>query len=161
MTPEQTALVTELFTRFGHPVGETDVKISCHLRDPAELHETCRITIFDDFAARTIEEMTTALQRLTAYRVALAERYAELETAPKIPVVKLSRELRGYGSERKVVYYLEVCQRNLDSGKDVVVETTRYPGKERHKAIAAFNDYVKAHPGITAEMDIEKKPWER
>lgn len=50
-----------------------------------------------------------------------------------------------------------------DSPYNRLVEETReaYSGADRRKAINDFNAHVKAHPGIIAEQDIQKRPWEK
>lgn len=59
-----------------------------------------------------------------------------------------------------IQYTLTEYRQYLDGTRTEISHTT-YSGKERHKSIAAFNAAVKAHPGITAEMDIAKGRWER
>lgn len=162
MTEVQKELVNKLFNDycFGHSMGRDGIK-EFHIRDffysPDKLDTTKRVAENDKRAAETIKECEKAIETLKAYRVALAERYAELETAPTIPVVKLEREKRWKGT---VTYHLRVCKRYISENKDIEVEHIAFTGTERHKAIKAYKEYVKAHPGITAEMDIEKRRWE-
>ena len=158
MTPEQNATFNELFSRYGHPSKEADIRIAGYLLHPEDLDTTARVKDYDQNAAHLIQNLEEKIQQLKVYRIALAERYNYLATAPTYPVVRLTRQ-KTY--EGKVFYYLEVYSRNLLDGKEVKTSSTTFPGKERHKAIAAYNDYVKAHPGITAEKDIEKRSWER
>ena len=158
MTPDQDKALKDLFSRYGHPSTEADIRISGYLLRPDQLDTTARVKDYDQTAERTIQELKEKIRRLQVYRIALAERYNYLATAPSVPVVRLTRQ-KTY--EGKVFYYLEVYSRNLLDGKEVKTSSTTFPGKERHKAITAYNDYVKAHPGITAEMDIEKRSWEK
>lgn len=158
MTPDQDKAMKDLFSRYGHPSTEADIRISGYLLRPDQLDTIARVKDYDQTAERTIQELEKKIRQLKAYRIALAERYNYLATAPTVPVVRLIRR-KTY--EGKVFYYLEVYSRNLLDGKEVKASSTTFPGKERHKAIAAYNDFVKAHPGIAAEMDIEKRSWER
>ena len=158
MTPDQDKALKDLFSRYGHPSTEADIRINGYLLRPDQLDTTARVKDYDKSAERIIQELEEKIQQLKAYRIALAERYNYLATAPTVPVVRLIRQ-KTY--EGKVFYYLEVYSRNLLDGKEVKASSTTFPGKERHKAIAAYNDFVKAHPGIAAEMDIEKRSWER
>ena len=48
-----------------------------------------------------------------------------------------------------------------ENGTSVETETETFPGKERRAALARFAELKKQYPGIVAEMDIEKKSWER
>ena len=158
MTPDQDKALKDLFSRYGHPAREADIRITGYLLHPGDLDTTARVKDYDKSAERIIQELEEKIQQLKAYRIALAERYNYLATAPTVPVVRLTRQ-KTY--QEKVFYYLEAYSRNLLDGKEVKTSTTTFPGKERHKAIAAYNDYIKAHPGIAAEIDIEKRSWER
>ena len=158
MTPDQDKALKVLFSRYGHPSTEADIRISWYLLRPDQLDTTARVKDYDQTAESTIQELEKKIRQLKAYRIALAERYNYLSTAPTVPVVRLIRQKTYQG---KVFYYLEIYSRNLLDGKEVKTSSTTFPGKERHKAITAYNAYVKAHPGITAEMDIEKRGWER
>lgn len=158
MTPEQDKALKDLFSRYGHPAREADIRITGYLLHPGDLDTTARVKDYNKSAERIIKELEEKIQQLKVYRIALAERYNYLATAPSVPVVRLTRQ-KTY--EGKVFYYLEVYSRNLLDGKEVKASSTTFLGKERHKAIAAYNDYVQAHPGIEAEMDIEKRGWER
>lgn len=158
MTPEQNRTMQELFQRYGSPAREADIRISGYLLRPDQLDTIARVKDYDQTAERTIQELEEKIRQLKVYRIALAERYNYLATAPTAPVVRLTRR-KTY--EGKVFYYLTIYERNLLDGKEVKTNSTTFPGKERHKAIAAYNDYVQAHPGIVAEMDIEKRGWER
>ena len=158
MTPDQDKALKDLFSRYGHPSTEADIRISGYLLRPDQLDTTARVKDYDKSAERIIQELEEKIQQLKAYRIALAERYNYLDTAPTVPVVRLIRQ-KTY--QCRVFYYLTTYERNLLDGKEVKTSTTTFPGKERHKAIAAYNDYIKAHPGIAAEIDIEKRSWER
>lgn len=158
MTPDQDKALKDLFSRYGHPSTEADIRIIGYLLRPDQLDTTARVKDYDQTAERTIQELEEKIQQLKIYRIALAERYNYLATAPTVPVVRLTRR-KTY--EGKVYYDLITYNQNLLDGQEVKTNSTTFPGKERHKAIAAYNDYVKAHPGITAEKDIEKRSWER
>lgn len=158
MTPDQDKAMKDLFSRYGHPSTEADIRISGYLLRPDQLDTIARVKDYDQTAERTIQELEEKIRQLKVYRIALAERYNYLATAPTVPVVRLIRQKTYQG---RVFYYLTTYERNLLDGKEVKTSTTTFPGKERHKAIAAYNDYIKAHPGIAAEIDIEKRSWER
>ena len=158
MTPEQNGAMQELFQCYGVPSTEADIRITGYLLHPGDLDTTARVKDCDQSAECIIQELEAKVQQLKVYRIALAERYSYLATAPTAPVVRLTRR-KAY--EGKVYYDLITYSRNLLDGKEVKTSSTTFPGKERRKAIAVYNDYVKAHPGITAEIDIEKRSWER
>ena len=102
--------------------------------------------------------MERKIEQLKAYRLALSERYNYLASAPQQPVVRLKR-VKSYSG--KVFYHLNTYTKNLLDGNEVETSSTHYTGTERSKAISDYKSYVKSHPGITAEMQIEKPKWER
>ena len=144
------------------PSGENykDFHIRSYFGNPEKLDDKKRIVDYDKSAAETIEECRKAIETLTAYRIALAERYNEIATTPTVPVVKLTRE-HGYYRDTKVYYYLRTYSRNVNTGKEIETSSTAYNGTERHQAIKDFESYIKAHPGIIAEKNIEKSRWEK
>lgn len=158
MTSEQNKALKDLFSRYGHPSTEADIRVTGYLLHPGDLDTTARVKDYDQSAERIIQELEAKVQQLKVYRIALAERYSYLATAPTVPVVRLIRR-KTY--EGKVYYDLMTYNRNLLDGREVKTSTTTFPGRERRRAIEAYNEYAKAHPGITAEMDIKKRSWER
>lgn len=159
MTDENKALLSEMFQRYGHPSNEAHIDLHGYFLQADDMNDTARIQNYDENAARLIRDCETVISRLTAYRVSLAERYGYLSTAPSVPVICLERDRNAYSG--KVFYYLRFLRRFLEDGTEVEERKEKYPGTERWKAISDFNAYVKAHPGITAVMDIDKKRWEK
>lgn len=165
MTDKQKELLHEMFNggySFGSwPPRAGDMKvfhIQGYFWPPQSIDKLQNIADNDKKAADVIAECQKAIETLTAYRIALAERYNELATAPTVPVIKLIREKR---YQHNVKYYIRFCSRNLDTGKDIETDVKVYEGSERHQAIKDFESYVKDHPGIIAEKSIEKSKWER
>jgi hypothetical protein len=156
--------VNSLFQQYGSPAESVSFynHFSGHIRRP-DLLELDEISRHDRSAAVLIAELQETINQLNAYRVELAGRYNDLATAPKIPVVKLtSRRASSYGSDAgKVFYFLTTHERYLTDGHEIKLTSTKYPGTQRNQAIKDYHAYVKAHPGIAAEMDIEKPRWER
>lgn len=159
MTAEQQKNLDELFTRYGNPSTEAEFRITGYYTKANAIDELDRIRRADENAQRDIEQMQEKIRKLSAYRVSLAERYNFLSTAPTVPVVRLIRRKDSYNN--KVFYYLKTFNRNLLDGHEVQTGCTTYPGTDRLKAIDDFNQYVKSHPGIEAEKQIEKPKWER
>ena len=162
MTDKQQELVNSFFHDwdFGSRAGDgyKEFHIRGYFQRPDKLTETSRVAQYDKSAAEAITQCQKAIEILTAYRVALAERYNEISAAPRIPVVKLIREKRW---KQNVKYYLITCSRNLAEGIDTEETRKAYEGTERRQAIKDFEAYCRNHPGITAEKDIEKPKWER
>lgn len=158
MTTENNDALSNLFTRYGSQSKDAEIRISDFLIRPDALDELDRVQYYDKSAAETIKRLQYHIELLTAYRLSLAERYNYLATSPTIPVVRLKRH-RNY--DGKVFYYLQTFRRNINDSREVMEESKKYTGTERHRAIADYKAYLKSHPGIIAEMDIAKSKWER
>lgn len=156
MTSEQKAALDRVFQRYGSQSSEWSCPVYFYHTRADHLHTCESVAREDRRAADDIKELELLLESLTSHRAALAERYAELATAPTVPVIKLSRRKMD-----TVTYYLETFDRNLNDNHDERTSSVKYPGTQRHKAIADYHEYVRTHPGIIAIMDIEKPKWER
>ncbi len=153
MTEKQKAALDRLFERYGRKQEEVNQTVNIYLMAPETVQEMDRLQRQDQSAAQYIERLTELLEGLEAYRIACAERYAYLATAPTVPGVRLKRE-RDYRGN-KVFYVLSTFRRDLNTGAEVVETRESYPGAKRWEAIAAYREYVKSHPGIVAEMCIK------
>ncbi len=158
MTQQQQDSLAALFTLYNAPRTETERRINIYLVHPDKMDNLERVVMYDKTAADYISAAQTLIDQLTAYRVALAERYAYITTAPTVPFVRLIREKRY--CQNKVYYHLIAGRRNVDTGAETETERTTYPGTLRSQALKDYAAYVKAHPGILAEKDIEKSKWE-
>lgn len=145
----------EFYSRYGRPCDYADYTVNILVHRPGSMYDPERLLWEDENAARTIDELEGYLQQLKQHRQAIAERYQELATSPTVPVIRLERARRD-----KVKFYLREFRQYAD-GKRLEISTKIYSGKQRHEAIAAYKAYVKSHPGIVAELDIEKGRWER
>lgn len=159
MTDENKALLAELFSRYGSPSTDGEIRITRYLTRADQLNRPADIKRYDENALYTIAELEKTIETLKAYRLSLAERYNYLSTTPTVPVVRLERHRGRY--DNKVYYYLQTFRRMIDDGAEVKESEVKYSGTDRRKALADFNAYVKAHPGIIAEKDIEPAKWER
>ena len=158
MTPEQEKELQELFTKYGHPSTESDERIYIYLTHPEAINRLTEVIRYDEKAIDYIADLERKIEQLKAYRLSLSERYNYLASAPQQPVVRLKR-VKSYSG--KVFYHLNTYTKNLLDGNEVETSSTKYTGQERSKAISDYKSYVKAHPGILAEMQIEKPKWER
>lgn len=159
MTPEQEKELQELFSRYGSPSKECDARVNIYLTAPDALKEPEKVLYYDNKAIDYIKALADKIEQLKAYRMALAERYNYLATAPTQSIVRLKRQRQYY--DNKVYYFLVTYSRNMLDGSETETASTKYTGQERHKAIADYKAYIKSHPGIIAEMDIKKSKWER
>lgn len=146
-----------LFSRYGSPSREADIRISGYLTRPDYLDTFDRIKHQDETAARIIADCKRLVSQLIEYRQDLAARYSALATMPSRESIELQR-YRGYHGG--VTYYIRFWTQ-YDDGTRVKTATETYSGKERHKAIARFEELKKQRPGIEAEKRIEKQQWEK
>lgn len=138
--------------------GEYSHTLHIYITNPANLDTPDRITQHDRFARDEITRLTEELENLKAYRLALADRYNELSTMPY--TLHLSCKRRKQYSDNKVFYTVKLTRHYKDGTKnDELTET--YPGTERRTALARYEELKRSHPGIPAELDIEKSKWER
>jgi hypothetical protein len=159
MTDAEKILFSEFFTKYGSPTDETDKSVRLYITRPDKLDKLDRIEHADQVAAEKIAELEKCIDFLKIYRRELVTRYNEITTAATVPGVKLVRK-RGY-YDKKVTYQLITYTHYVESDQDVTDNTETFKGTDRNIAIKTYKDYVKAHPGILAGMDIEKRRWEK
>lgn len=147
----------DLFQRYGSPSKTADIKIWGWLTAPESCNDFNQIEQYDKSAARLIADCKHLVAQLTEYRQALAARYNALATMPSHDSITLQRYVN---CDHRVTYYIRHW-RHYEDGTKIETDTERYPGKERHKALARFDELLKQHPGIEATRDIERKSWER
>lgn len=151
-------LLNKLFTRYGNTEKTSDKKIYIYERHPETLHTEKDILNSFKHAEKELESLEEAMEELKAYRIALAERYNYITTAPTKQKIKLYRERR---YKEKVFYFIQFYTVNLLDGHEELTETIRYEGKERKKAIEHFEQLKKEKMGVIFEQDIERGRWER
>lgn len=160
MTDIQQQLFNELFTRYGSPCKDSaDKTIYLHFYHPEQLDKITDVARYDKRAEQDIKDLENYIEKIKVYRLALAERYNYITTAPITPVIELKR-YKSY-STKKVTYSVNIYNRDLNTGKDILVSSNCYPGTDRKKAIEQFDNYISTHPGIITIKDIDKSPWER
>lgn len=160
MTDENKVLLDKFFRRYGKCTAEAQPLLYCPTLHRADtINETERVKRYDGYAIDLIQNCENLIKLMQAYRLSLAERYNYLTTTPTVPVVRLTRHKNIY--DNKVYYYLRTYRRMVDGSADVQESEAKYPGTERRKALADFEAYKKAHPGIIAEKNIEKGRFER
>ena len=147
----------ELFTRYGSPSKEAEIKIWGYLKRPDTCSSFDDIRHNDDNAARLIADCKRLITQLTEYRHDLITRYAALATMPSKDSVMLQRYRKYNGT---TVYYIRYFT-EYEDGTKVETATETFPGKERHAALKRFTQLQKERPAIEYVTDIEKKPWER
>lgn len=147
----------DFYSRYGLETNEYKHELYLYGRRPSAIYTLDELQREDERSANMIADLEAMVDCLKQHRQAIATRYQELATAPTVPVVELKRTKDCYKGIR---YTITEYRQHLD-GHRVKVTQQVFPGRERSKAIAAYKAIVKAHPGITAEMDIAKGRWER
>lgn len=146
----------EIFTRYGSPCKEADIKFYSWLNRPDNCKTFEEIQRNDERAARLIAECKRMVTLMIEYRQDLSARYNALATMPS----KDSIELHRYHRQSGIVYYLEQYTEYAD-GTRVLTEQEAFRGRERHKALKRFEALRHERPGIKYIVDIEKEPRER
>lgn len=147
----------DFYSQYGRETNVYKHELYLYGRRPGAIYDLDELQREEERSANMIADLEAMVDCLKQHRQVIAARYQELATSPTVPAVELKRTNDSY---RGIQYTLTECRQYLDGHR---VEVTRqvFPGKERSKAIAAYKAIVKAHPGITAEMDIAKGRWEQ
>ena len=148
---------TDLFRRYGSPSKDAEIRILYYLQRPEALDTFDRIKHYDERATQIVAQCKTLIEDMSEYRQDLAARYNQLATMPSRRRLKIERYIN---YDNKKFYYIRHFT-DYDDGTVVETETETFPGKERCAALARFAELKKQSPGIVAEMDIEKKSWEK
>lgn len=134
-----------------------DNKIYLYLDDPSDVCNLETLRCRDRNASNLLVRLQSAIDRVQAYRLDMADRAQFLATAAYTVSIELHRHRVYQGS---VTFQLETV-RTYSDGTRYTESRTTFPGKERHKAIAAYKTACRAHPGAETVLDIEKARWER
>ena len=120
--------------------------------------DTAELLTADKRAQNEIEELEFLIRQVKEYRTALSKRYNEIQSMEYTLELSLLRKSDWRGDKK--TYNISIDRIFSDSFRENIIKET-YEGRERHKAIKRFKDLQKAHPGINAIVDIEKKSWEK
>ena len=147
----------DLLTMYGSEQETAEQRVYIYVQQPKRYKTTEDIASEDADIARQIERMERLIDDLRDYRVALAQRYAELETMPYTRVLTLKRD----PSYKGRVTYLVTITRELADGTKIDELREQYAGKDRAKAFARFSALQKQYPGIASVKDVARRSWER
>lgn len=147
----------DLLMRYGSEQESNEVRPYIYIQQPSKLTTAEEITYRDKAAAEHITQLETIIEDLKDYRKALTERYNQLETMPYSRFLKLERHPHWKGHIEYIITITRTYQDKTETGELREV----FPGKERKKALARYQDLLKQYPGIKSEMDTEKRSWEK
>ena len=139
---------------------DQDLTLRCYLVNPLKKTDPKQLLYWDGYAAQDIAKAEELIQTLKEYRQAIAERYSQLATMPYKIRLELVRQASWYGYGKGVTYHIAI-KKIYQDGTEQDELRENFTGKERHKALARFEELKKQRPGIEAIKDIEKSQWER
>lgn len=147
----------DLLTMYGGEQLEAEQRVYIYVQQPKRYKTPEDIARKDAGIARQIERMQRLIDDLRDYRVALAQRYAELETMPYTRVLTLKRDPSYKG---RITYWVTITRRMSD-GTETDELCEQFHGQDRAKAFARFAALQKQYPGIASVKDVARRSWER
>ena len=147
----------DLLTMYGDEQDTAEQRIYIYVQQPKRYKAPEDIARKDADIARQIERMERLIYDLRDYRVALAQRYAELETMPYTRVLTLKRDPSYKG---RITYWVTITRRMSD-GTETDELREQFPGQDRAKAFSRFAALQKQYPGIASVKDVARRSWER
>lgn len=145
---------------FEHRTDE-QLQARCYVIAPSTIDTVEKCAYWGGVADRGIQAAEQMIAELKQYKMQLYDRTQALSVATWHYELLLERKPEGWKKPR-VYYYLQLLKVYDDiDAKPELIENTKYHGADRRKAIADFEAQKKAHPGIVARMEIEKRSWER
>ena len=161
MSKSETEVITvsyhDLLKMYGAEQETAEQRIYIYVQQPHALKTPHDVAWRDGQVAVEIKRLESMIDDLRDYRVALAQRYAELETMPYTRVLTLKREPSYKG---RITYWVTITRRMSD-GTETDELREQFPGKDRAKAFARFAALQKQYPGIASVKDVARRSWER
>lgn len=161
MSKSETEVITvsyhDLLKMYGSEQETAEQRIYIYVQQPRTLKTPHDIAWRDGQVAVEIKRLESMIDDLRDYRVALAQRYAELETMPYTRVLTLERVPSYKG---RITYWVTITRRMSD-GTEIDELREQYTGQDRAKAFARFGALQKQYPGIASVKDIARRSWER
>lgn len=146
----------DLLTMYGGEQLEAEQRVYIYVQQPKRYKTPEDIARKDADIARQIERMQRLIDDLRDYRVALAQRYAELETMPYTRVLTLKRDPSYKG---RITYWVTITRRMSD-GTETDELCEQFHGQDRAKAFARFAALQKQYLGIASVKDVARRSWE-
>jgi hypothetical protein len=161
MSKSETEVITvsyhDLLKMYGSEQETAEQRIYIYVQQPPTLKTPHDVAWRDGQVAAEIKRLESMVDDLRDYRVALAQRYAELETMPYTRVLTLKRDPSYKG---RITYWVTITRRMSD-GTETDELREKYTGQERAKAFARFAALQKQYPGIASVKDVARRSWER
>ena len=160
MSKSETEVITvsyhDLLKMYGSEQETAEQRIYIYVQQPHTLKTPHDIAWRDGQVAVEIKRLESMIDDLRDYRVALAQRYAELETMPYTRVLALKRDPSYKG---RITHWVTITRRMSD-GTEIDELREQYAGQDRAKAFARFAALQKQYPGIASVKDVARRSWE-
>lgn len=142
--------------------GEAKVQPYCYLLRADKLDSLKRVEQYDKSAKDFIKGLKAYITVLEEYRKSLYERAQFIIQSQTVYEMHLCITRRiDYYHNRKYYDITVYKAYNVNGiGYDRILSET-YAGKERHKALARFEELKKLYPNILTQKNIEKLKWEK
>lgn len=147
----------DLLKMYGSEQETAEQRIYIYVQQPHTLKTPHDVAWRDGQVAVEIKRLESMIDDLRDYRVALAQRYADLETMPYTRVLSLKRDPSYKG---RIAYWVTITRRMSD-GTEIDELREQYAGQDRAKAFARFAALQKQYPGIASVKDVARRSWER
>lgn len=161
MSTSETEVITvsyhDLLKMYGSEQEAAEQRVCIYVQQPHALKTPHDVAWRDGQVAAEIKRLESMIDDLRDYRVALAQRYAELETMPYTRVLTLKRDPSYKG---RITYWVTITRRMSD-GTETDELREKYAGQDRAKAFARFGVLQKQYPGIASVKDVARRSWER
>lgn len=142
---------------YGAEQETAEQRVYIYVQQPHTLKTPHDVAWRDGQVSVEIKRLEAIIDELRDYRVALAQRYAELETMPYTRVLTIKRDPSYKG---RITYWVTIT-RELTDGTKIDELREQYAGQDRAKAFARFAALQKQYPGITSVQDTARRSWER
>lgn len=161
MSTSETEVITtsyhDLLKMYGSEQETAEQRIYIYVQQPHTLKTPHDVAWRDGQVAAEIKRLESIIDDLRDYRVALTQRYAELETMPYTRVLTIKRD----PSYKGRITYLVTITRRMSDGTETDELREQYAGQDRAKAFARFAALKKQYPGIASVQDTARRSWER
>ena len=147
----------DLLNQYGQEQKSAEQRIYIYAQAPKSLTTTEEVVYRESSVRQTIGQLEKIIADLKDYQIALAARYAELETMSYQYRLELTRCPHWKGH----IEYVVQIVKTLEDGTEIKELREKYSGKDRRKAFERFEELRKQRPGIEAIKDIERRHWEK
>ncbi len=141
--------------------GEAKVQPYCYLLRSDKLDSLKRVEQYDKSAKDFIKGLKAYITVLEEYRQSLYDRAQFIIQSQTVYEMHLciTRRIDYYHNRKYYTVTIYKAYNVSGIGYDKIL-SEEYTGKERHKALARFEELKKLYPNILTKKDIDKSKWE-